>query len=103
MVSAHSPGGHSLVDNDFYVPAENAGSVISRSGLGSYSSQELSKKKAGIRAQAQPSISSLYENIGGSASPDDLETLFQLIYLRFTEPRTDPRYSSHLGSNAKFR
>lgn len=26
---------------------------------------------------------------GGAASPDDLETLFQLIYLRFTEPRTD--------------
>lgn len=90
MVSAYSPGGHSLVDDAFYVPAENASSVISSSGLGNYSSQELRKKKAGIRAQAQPSISSLYENIGGSASPDDLETLFQLIYLRFTEPRTDP-------------
>jgi len=36
-----------------------------------------------------PSISSLYESISGAASPDDIETMFQLIYLYFTAPRKD--------------
>jgi len=36
-----------------------------------------------------PSISSLGEGFSGSASPQDLETLFQLIYLYGTEPRAD--------------
>ncbi|MEM6378975.1 MAG: insulinase family protein, partial [Bacteroidota bacterium] len=34
-----------------------------------------------------PYINELFEGISGSTSPDDLETLFQLIYLHFTAPR----------------
>ena len=37
-----------------------------------------------------PSIGELTEGFSGSASPDDLETLFQLIHLHFTAPRKDP-------------
>jgi zinc protease len=40
-------------------------------------------------ASASPSIGELDEGLTGSASPKDLETLFQLIYLRFTQPRAD--------------
>ena len=89
LFSAYSPGGTSLVDNEDFVPAMNADSSISRSGLGKYSSIELRKKLAGKQAQARPSIGGLYENLSGAASPEDLETLFQIIHMRFTEPRTD--------------
>ena len=36
-----------------------------------------------------PRLGSLSEGIGGFASPDDLETAFQLAYLYFTAPRKD--------------
>src|SRR5581483_885636 len=30
------------------------------------------------------------QGLGGNASRKDVETMFQLIYLRFTQPRADP-------------
>jgi zinc protease len=36
-----------------------------------------------------PGISPLYEGLSGSASPEDISTLFELIYLTFTAPRRD--------------
>ncbi|MDA0347870.1 MAG: insulinase family protein [Verrucomicrobia bacterium] len=89
IFTSFSPGGHSLVDDADFVSAQSASQTISGSGLGDYDALDLRKKLAGKRAQVRPSIGELYENLGGSASPEDLETLFQLIYLRFTEPRTD--------------
>ena len=41
-------------------------------------------------ASARPLIGELEEGLTGSASRKDLETMFQLIYLRFTQPRADP-------------
>ena len=32
----------------------------------------------------------MYEGLRGGASRRDLETMFQLIYLTFTQPRADP-------------
>src|SRR6185369_10282429 len=43
----------------------------------------------------------LSEGLSGSASPKDLETLFQLIYLRFTAPRPDPVLFSTIVSQSK--
>lgn len=44
----------------------------------------------GKAASASAFISEYEEGVTGSASKKDLETLFQLIYLRFTWPRPDP-------------
>ena len=44
---------------------------------------------AGKVAFATPFIGELEEGLSGSSSPRDLETMFQLIYLRFTQPRAD--------------
>src|SRR5690606_29715179 len=40
-------------------------------------------------AQVGVSISDLSQDISGRASPKDLETLFQLMWLKFTAPRAD--------------
>ena len=40
-------------------------------------------------ASANPFIRELEEGLSGSSSRKDLETMFQLIYLRFTQPRAD--------------
>jgi zinc protease len=64
--------------------------VVTAGGLGKFSSADLRKVLTGKIASAAPFIGELEEGLSGSASPKDLETLFQLIYLRFTAPRADP-------------
>jgi len=89
LVRALSPGGTSLVDDKDFTPASTAGQVIAAGGLGKFNAIELRKVLSGKVAKVSPYISDLEEGLMGSASPKDLETLFQLIYLTFTEPRSD--------------
>ncbi len=89
LFSAISPGGTSLVPDSIFIPAHFADAIIGQSGLGKFGPIELQKKLAGKVVQITPTISSLYEGLRGSASPQDLETLFQLIYLYFHAPRKD--------------
>jgi zinc protease len=89
LFRAFSPGGSSLVDDEDYIPVSSAGSVINGSGVGSFNPIDLRKKLTGKVASANASISELEEGLSGSASPQDLETMFQLAYLRFTAPRAD--------------
>ena len=90
MVRAFSPGGTSLADDRNFVAAETADQVVSQGGLGSLSAIDVSKKLAGKSAFVRPDIEEMYEGLNGRASRRDVETMFQLIYLTFTEPRADP-------------
>ncbi|MCB9274353.1 MAG: insulinase family protein [Lewinellaceae bacterium] len=89
LMSAFSPGGHSVFDDDAYYSAANAAAILSQSGLGAFTLAELEKKLSGNSANAGAYISELYEGLSGSSSPEDLETLLQLTYLYFTAPRRD--------------
>ncbi|MDA0747356.1 MAG: insulinase family protein, partial [bacterium] len=89
LFSAFSPGGHSLVSDKDYVSATSAVSVLRESGVGAFDLVALQKKLAGKAVGVSPWIGDLQEGMNGSASPKDLETLFQLIYLSFTAPRKD--------------
>jgi zinc protease len=86
---AMSPGGTSLASDKDFVPASAAGQVIAAGGLGKFNAIELRKVLSGKVASVRPYMSDIEEGLMGSASPKDLETLFQLIYLTFTEPRAD--------------
>jgi zinc protease len=90
LFRAVSPGGTSLASDADYVPASTATQVVVSGGLGKLSSADLRKVLTGKIASANPFIGELEEGLSGSASPKDLETLFQLIYMRFTQPRADP-------------
>ena len=50
---------------------------------------ELRKKLTGKVANVAPQITEYTEGVSGNGSSVDLETMFQLIYLRMTEPRAD--------------
>ena len=63
--------------------------MISSGGVGALSALDLRRVLAGVAANASPSISMYEEGLNGGGSPKDLEALFQLIYLRFTQPRAD--------------
>jgi zinc protease len=90
LFRAFSLGGSSLASDADFIPASSATQVMSAGGLGRYSSADLRRLLTGKIASAAPLIGELDEGLTGSASPKDLETLFQLIYLRFTAPRADP-------------
>jgi len=72
-----------------YIPASTATQVINAGGIAKFSAIDLQKMLMGKIASANPYIGELEEGLNGSSSPKDLETMFQLIYLRFTHPRAD--------------
>jgi len=86
---ATSFGGSSLASDADYHSASAATSVVGAGGLGRFSAVDLRKKMTGKTASASAFISEHEEGLVGSSSKKDLETLFQLIYLRFTQPRID--------------
>lgn len=87
LFNAFSPGGTSLVDDRDWVAAMTAASVILEGGAGPFDLTVLQKMLADKVVGVGPSISELEEGLSGAASPEDLETMFQLITLYFTEPR----------------
>ncbi|MEP7382482.1 MAG: insulinase family protein [Gemmatimonadota bacterium] len=89
MMRAWSPGGSSLVSDADYPSAILATTVVERGGLGDFDLTSLGKKLTGKQARANAYVDVLEEGISGGASTKDLETLFQLAYLRFTAPRRD--------------
>jgi zinc protease len=84
-----STGGTSLINNADWNSGRSASDVISLSGVGGFDLNSLNKKLTGKVVTVFPYISELTEGVIGDASPDDLETMFQLIYLYLTSPRKD--------------
>ena len=91
LLRGSSFGGSSLASDADYVSASMASTVVGRGGIGRFSDADLRKKMTGKVASASASIGEYEEGISGSSSKKDLETMFQLIYLRFTQPRHDPQ------------
>jgi len=89
LFAARSPGGTSLFDDEDHIPALTAAAVVQSGGLGELSANDLRKRLAGSVAGVGADIGDTYEGLSGAASPRDLETLFQLIHLKFTAPRED--------------
>lgn len=89
LFAARSPGGTSLAPDSLYIPALTAAGVAQVGGLGELSISELVKRLSGKVAGAGAFIDELSAGLSGAASPSDLETLFEVVYLRFTAPRAD--------------
>jgi zinc protease len=89
LFAAFSPGGHSLVPDERYVAAVTAANIVEEGGLDGFDAISLQKKLTGKVVSVDPWIGELYEGMRGSTRPQDIETLLQLIYLYFTEPRRD--------------
>ena len=85
-----SLGGTSLASDADFVAASAAAGVISAGGLGKLSGADLRKALTGKIASANVTFGDTDVTITGGASTKDLETMFQLLYLRFTAPRPDP-------------
>ena len=86
---ASSPGGNSLASDEAYFNASNASMLVNRSGIGSFTRDALQKALADKVVSVSPYISTFSEGFRGSASPEDLETMFQLLHLYVTQSRVD--------------
>ena len=84
-----SLGGRSLFPDKDALNFSVMDDVVSAGGLGNFSNVELTKALAGKKVSVQAGTGATTENVFGTCSPKDFETLMQLTYLTFTAPRKD--------------
>ncbi|MDD7887501.1 pitrilysin family protein [Flavivirga sp. 57AJ16] len=88
-LNALSYGGTSLLKDEDLPSANLLANLVNMSGLGDYSSTDLTKVLAGKTASTDINLSGLSEGIRGSSVTKDVETMLQMVYLRFVKPRFD--------------
>ncbi|MCL2327481.1 MAG: insulinase family protein [Bacteroidetes bacterium] len=89
LMQASSKGGESLLNEKDIATILVLNDVINLSGVGNLSKRDLEKALAGKNVNVQPQLSMRHEMLAGASSPRDFETLLQLTYLYFTQPRFD--------------
>ena len=88
-ISAVSKGGLSMLSDEEYYQGAFLGMIMGNSGIGKFSSTELSKQLSGKSAWASVGTASYEHAVNAGGSPKDIETILQLMYLNFTSPRFD--------------
>ncbi len=89
LLSGTSPGGLSTISDAAYPTAKFADTIVGLGGVAEFDVEDLGKLLTGKQASANTSINEVTESVSGRASVRDLETMFQLLYLRITAPRRD--------------
>lgn len=91
LFEAVRQGGTSLleVNNDNLANVRLFGAMVNSQGLGNFTSNELSKVLAGKKCNVSPYISGRTHGFSGYALSKDLETMFQMLYLYFTDVNKD--------------
>src|SRR5262249_20586562 len=86
-----SDGGSSLLPDSLFVAGSGAlgGAAVSVGGVGEFSAVDLRKMLTGKIAGAGATVGPQSQLVSGSAAAEDVETMFQLLYLRITAPRKD--------------
>ena len=88
-LSAFRKGGQYGVDSLHYFTGIAAPGIISLSGAGDFSREALSHYLTGNTASVRLLVDKLRTGVAGSAHLQDMETMFQLLWLRWTQPRLD--------------
>lgn len=88
-ITAFSPGGTALYNDQDFLSAAYAASVVGGSGLGPYDATQLTKFLSGKKVSVRPYIAERSEGFNASSGKKDLQTAFELIYAYFTVPRLD--------------
>lgn len=106
MIAGYSLGGSSLVAEADFMSANYATQIIDMSGIGDFDNVELQKKLKGKNLTISPYIDDIKEGVKGNCAPKDFETMMQLVYLYFDQPRKDSTafkaFMSQLENQLKF-
>jgi zinc protease len=82
-------GGLSLASDEEFRAVRSAAEVIQAGGVGQLDDTALRRALTGHVAGVSAGIGTFGQTLSGQASVADLETMFQLVYLRLTAPRAD--------------
>ena len=96
ILQAYSKGGKSLYDAADYDNLKVFDEVIGMSGIGNFSSTELSKALAGKEVNADATMGLTRQYVTAHSTPKDLETMFQMMYLYFTAVNKDEKQFNNL-------
>lgn len=88
-MKASSEGGASLYPAKDYPTIAMQQHVWGSLGIGKFSYTDLQKLLSGKQVGVTPFISDYSEGMNGTSTVKDLETMMQLLYLNFTQPRYD--------------
>ena len=101
LLGAQRAGGESLVPDADVLDAQLSDIALSSAGLGQFNKIALGKRLTGKRVSVSTGLDETMERVRGTASSKDLETLFQLTWLRLTAPRVDS--SAWIAAKNQFR
>ncbi len=89
-------GGSALYGAADFANIKMFNDVIEASGLGNFSHTELEKALAGKIASLSLSLATNRQNVSGSSTPKDVESMLQLLYLTFTNINKDQKSFDNL-------
>ena len=89
VMGASRFGGQYLYNPADRFNAEYASAIVTQMGVADFSPVDLRKVLAGKSASVTPRLGTTSESLSGQCSAADLETMLQLTYLYFTQPRHD--------------
>ena len=102
MLSASRYGGQALFDDKDIFNARYANSIVATMGMGAYSPLEVQKVLAGKAATVNVGLSGYNDVVSGASGASDIETMFQMLWLKFTGVRRDEDlYTSFIGKQVE--
>ena len=91
LMMAQQRGGQSLYGEKDRANLELLNEMDSYTGVAGFSKTELEKALAGKRARVYYDVGSYSDQIAGNTTVKDLETMLQLVYLKFTALNADEK------------
>ncbi len=88
-MKAYAHGGTSMLSDEDNFTSKMMLRVLDESGLSKFTPIELSRQLAGKSASAGPTIGRFSTGMTGSSTTKDIETMLQITWLYFNEPRFD--------------
>lgn len=89
LLSGFRKGGQYAIDSSLYVTGIVGPPVVSLSGAGDFTRDAISSYLAGNTASVRLLVDKHRTGVAASAHLEDMETMFQLLWLRWTRPRLD--------------
>ncbi|MDQ2818996.1 MAG: insulinase family protein [Pseudomonadota bacterium] len=102
LMSASRYGGQALFEDKDVFNARYANSIVATMGLGAYSPVEVQKVLAGKAATVSVGLSGYNDVVSGASGATDIETMFQMLWLKFNGVRRDDDlYTSFIGKQVE--
>ncbi len=89
VMEMRAEGGTSLYGDEDIPNFSMIAGGVAEGGVGRFDAVTLRKMLTGKSVRVSPSVGMRSQGINGSASIKDMESMFQLTYLYFTQPRRD--------------